>query len=115
MNFITVAPIILSAISIVGMIYLGFLQWRTAAKRAKSGEALDWSTAANNLRKEIDAQSTEILNLREEIMKIRKDYKTLQELGRRFVKELARRGEPIILSEEENALLYDTARFRTAK
>ena len=105
----------LSALSIIGMIILGFLQWRTASKRAKSGEALDWSTAANNLRREIDAQSVEIVNLRNDMRNITNMYKALQELTRRFIKELAKRGDPIILSEDERLLLETNPRFKTAK
>lgn len=98
--------LILSIISLVFVTILGFLQWRTASRRATSGEALDWSTAARNLRSEID-------ELRDEIKNLRDENRTLKELARRLIKNPPEKGEVIVLSPTEQALLFDTgSRFK---
>lgn len=102
MNTIAIITVVLSAVSIVGTLYLGFMQWRTNAKRAKSGEALDWSTAANNLRKEIEA-------LRGELQAVKEENKILKELARRLIKNPPEKGDVIVLSPVEQALLFDTS------
>lgn len=101
--------LIISIISLIFVTGLGFLQWRTAAQRAKSGEALDWSMAANNLRKEIDA-------LRAELQTVKEENKILKELARRLIKSPPEKGDVIILSPLEQSVLFDThPRFKAAK
>ena len=95
------ATFILSVISTIGVLVVGYLQWRTAAHRNRSGEALDWSTAARNLRDENE-------KLREDLKTIRQELKVVKELARRLVKNPPEKGEVIVLTPIEQALLFDT-------
>ena len=95
------AAFILSVISTIGILVIGFLQWRSAAQRNRSGEALDWSTAARNLRDEND-------KLREDLKNIRQELKIVKELARRLVKNPPEKGDVIVLTPIEQALLFDT-------
>lgn len=108
MNIVPIVTLILSAISIAGTIYLGILQVRTSAKRARSGEALDWSETAKNLRAEIEAQRQELQSLRGDMKDLREENKVLKELARRLIKNPPEKGEVIVLSPVEQALLFDT-------
>jgi hypothetical protein len=91
-------PLVLSMLSFVSVTVIGYLQWRTMAKRNASGEALDWSTAAKNLREENK-------QLRDELKANRQELKAVKELTLRLIKELDKAGEPIILTPVERALL----------
>jgi len=95
------ATFVLSVLSFIAVTVIGYLQWRTASQRSKSGEALDWSTAAKNLREEND-------KLRSDLRTIKDELKIVKELARRLIKNPPERGDVIILTPIEQALLFDT-------
>jgi hypothetical protein len=96
-----IATFVLSVLSFIAVTIIGYLQWRTASQRSKSGEALDWSTAARNLRDEND-------KLRADLRTVKDELKIVKELARRLIKNPPEKGDVIILSPIEQALLFDT-------
>lgn len=100
------AALILSVLNIICIAVIGFLQWRSGDRRARSGEALDWSLTVNNLRREIN-------DVREDNKQLKDESRIIKDLTKRLIKLLGEKGEPIILSPIEQALLYDTGpRFK---
>jgi cell division protein FtsB len=78
------------------------------AKRNASGEALDWSSAAKELRDENK-------DLRDELKNLRQEMKIVKELARRLIKNPPEKGEVIILTPIEQALLFDTGGHKAVK
>jgi len=95
------AAFVLSVISTIGILIIGVLQWRTAAQRNRSGEALDWSTAAKNMREEN-------MQLREDLKNLKQEFQVIKELARRIIKNPPEKGEVIVLTPVERSLLYET-------
>jgi hypothetical protein len=102
------ATFILSVLSFLAVTLIGYLQWRSMDKRNKSGEALDWSTAAKELRDENK-------DLRDELKSLRQEFKVVKELARRLIKNPPERGEVIVLTPVEQALLFDTGGHKAVK
>lgn len=102
------ALLILSILNGVGLLVIGYLQWYSNNRRSKSGEALDWTSAMQNVQNENRL-------LREDLKQLRNEFQIIKDLARRLIKNPPEKGEAIVISPIEKALLDTGPRIRVAE